>query len=418
MFKLGNFAFVGKDVSDRYKDIDYFLYQQHLDVLATSNWVLFKPFYQKDIDTSRLYKKLKMLLIVMLLANDPGYTNLVNWFKGVDGLQVADSIPHLILEHFKVLEQYLREGVNFTGVTKFTANSFSKQLTKAKNKLANVSNLVYLARELDISLQYNNTLENDAGIQLLNFGIELASGIITNVAILAAIGKLLTDTIKQLIPNQIFTSLDSGLNKITDIIRNLVLAKQPAYPQAYESSTYLLSVNINMRFVANSFNEFVENILIPLIGLYMISAPTLWSDYWSSNDDAISQFLKSGTFLSRLFTAPPYMFSCLVPGQVFIPLAAVQNISFTPSRETFISGHPKYVDVNMTVIDLIPVLLFSSTTKDGTPSFNPLAGGFQAPSNYRRRFIEELMKLENEFEVKEDAQKILVLGHPILKNIK
>jgi hypothetical protein len=28
------------------------------------------------------------------------------------------------------------------------------------------------------------------------------------------------------------------------------------------------------------------------------------------------------------------------------------------------------------------------------------------------------MKLENEFEVKENAQKILVLGHPILKNIK
>jgi hypothetical protein len=239
MFKLGNFAFVGKDVSDRYKDIDYFLYQQHLDVLATSNWVLFKPFYQKDINTSRLHNKIKMLLIVMLLANDPGYTNLVNWFKSVDGLQVADSIPHLILQHFKVLEQYLREGVNFTGVTKFTTNSFSKQLDKAKNKLTNVSNLVYLARELDISLQYNNTLENDAGIQLLNFGIEMASGIITNVAILAAIGKLLIDTINQLIPNQIFTSLDSGLNKITDIIRNLVLAKQPAYPQAYESSTFL-----------------------------------------------------------------------------------------------------------------------------------------------------------------------------------
>jgi hypothetical protein len=173
-----------------------------------------------------------------------------------------------------------------------------------------------------------------------------------------------------------------------------------------------------MRFVANSFNEFVENILVPLIGLYMISAPTLWSDYWSKNDDAISQFLNSGTFLSRLFTAPPYMFSCLVPGQVFIPLAAVQNISFTPSKETFISGHPKYVDVHMTVIDLVPVLLFSSTTEDGTPSFNPLAGGFQAPSSYRKRFIQELMKLENEFQVKENAQKILVLGHPILKNIK
>lgn len=431
MYLAGSSVFIGKDVCNY--DNDPIMDQVMLDTIIASDWLHVIAWKPKKIEPSKATSFIQIALGALLLIEGSlgeDYSAIMESFLFRDNSQY--NIPQLVQKYFDHFRDYQKRAADFHSLDFKQSNTFNRNVSSAIQKLGKADKIFYLTSDITISTQFNTQLVEDPMVQLFQVFQQMVNSIAQNILIGATTIKLAGDVLESYL-GELMQQISSALAGITSKLGSLEAVKDfftqlfilfgllsdPALPAMLGKTTYTTQVDVTVRLYANTMANFPENVFVPLLSMFAICTPrNLRAELLDTNVQ--NKYLKAvfellaKTSLSAIFPTSPPILSVIVPGKVYIPFAAPRSFSINISDESFTSGHPKYVDVQMTFVDLLPIVVFASNPNISAPSYNPLFGGpVNSLTDTKKQIIKKLKQLD-ESKITEE-NKVVLPSHVLFK---
>ncbi|MEM0325078.1 MAG: hypothetical protein QXW35_04205 [Candidatus Aenigmatarchaeota archaeon] len=176
-------------------------------------------------------------------------------------------------------------------------------------------------------------------------------------------------------------------------------------PKVFARHYFNSSVTLKFSLIAETPEQILDNIYIPLAYFSALSSPIKLNlrDIVGEIDtnsmigkfvNAIVEVVNRGPFALQ-----PLYLTLIIPGKIFIPFGGVSEFRFTIDDDTsFYGGHPKKVDVELTIQDLsngVVMFMDQSASNNTMLRSSPGFAGMLMYDNLKKHIIEAIMATDN-----------------------
>lgn len=176
-------------------------------------------------------------------------------------------------------------------------------------------------------------------------------------------------------------------------------------PKVFTRHYFNSSVTLKFSLIAETPEQILDNIYIPLAYFSALSSPIKLN--LKNIVGKIDTESMIGKFVNAIievvnrgpFALQPLYLTLIIPGKIFIPFGGVSEFRFTIDDDTsFYGGHPKKVDVELTIQDLsngVVMFMDDSTANNTLLRSSPGFAGILMYDHLKKHIIEAIMATDN-----------------------
>lgn len=362
-------------------------------------------------------------------------------YKQTFDTYIKSAVEHMASDKLMQEIGAFLAGSDNTNVFKNTIRIPEQIINRLRSRIKNLDSRIPIFVPNDIDIVYNiqNEFDEDPLMEIVQKIISLLNQVAEHIivagqvldfakqylanfadVILAAIKGSITDPNSQ--TQDIIDSVDESsrfdvLATITAILYFAIHQRVTMLPKVFSRHYFNSSVTLKFSLIAETPEQILDNIYIPLAYLSTFASPIkldLRKLAGAADDSMIGKFVDSiiNIINQGPFALQPLYLTLIIPGKIFIPYGGVSEFRFTIDDDTsFYGGHPKKVDVELTIQDLsngVVLFMDQSTSNNSILRSSPGFAGMLMYDNLKKHIIEAIMATDN-FGVNTNEQGSLLL---------